>query len=137
MLTQHPGPRERHLETLLHSTLRTLILARSIPRTLVQITLQVRSLPEEDSITGLNTVRPQRKMRCQAKLTCTSEPDSPPSPPPHSSSRPTIRLDTPLHHSHVRPGRPPVFLTTTRLANRKGAPARAARKVSPRLRLLR
>jgi exosome complex component RRP46 len=64
MLTRHPGPRERHLETLLHSTLRTLILVRSIPRTLVQITLQVRSLPEEDSTTGLNTVRPHQKMRC-------------------------------------------------------------------------
>jgi exosome complex component RRP46 len=43
-----PGsPRERHLETLLMRTLRAIILTREIPRTLVQITLQVRSLPED------------------------------------------------------------------------------------------
>lgn len=52
------GPRERHLETLVHNTLRSIILTRSIPRTLVQVTLQVRSLPEEDSTAGVNTVRP-------------------------------------------------------------------------------
>ncbi|KAJ4405765.1 exosome non-catalytic core subunit rrp46 [Didymella pomorum] len=48
-------PRERHLETLLYNTLRSIILTRLIPRTLVQITLQVRSLPEEDSSAGVNT----------------------------------------------------------------------------------
>lgn len=51
------GPRERHLETLVHNTLRSIILTQSIPRTLVQITLQVRILPEEDSTAGVNTVR--------------------------------------------------------------------------------
>ncbi|KAF2678526.1 hypothetical protein K458DRAFT_376418 [Lentithecium fluviatile CBS 122367] len=49
------SPKERHLETLLHNTLRSIILTRSIPRTLVQITLQVRSLPEEEISTGVNT----------------------------------------------------------------------------------
>ncbi|KAI0614969.1 Rph RNase PH [Pyrenophora tritici-repentis] len=49
------SPRERHLETLVHNTLRSIILTPSIPRTLVQVTLQVRSLPEEDSTTGVNT----------------------------------------------------------------------------------
>jgi len=49
------SPRERHLETLVHNTLRSIILTRAIPRTLVQITLQVRSLPEEDSTAGVNT----------------------------------------------------------------------------------
>ncbi|KAL1646262.1 exosome non-catalytic core subunit rrp46 [Didymella pomorum] len=49
------APRERHLETLLYNTLRSIILTRLIPRTLVQITLQVRSLPEEDSSAGVNT----------------------------------------------------------------------------------
>lgn len=48
------APRERHLETLLHNTLRSVILTRLIPRTLVQITLQLRSLPEEDTSTGIN-----------------------------------------------------------------------------------
>jgi exosome complex component RRP46 len=54
---KHQAPRERHLETLVHSTLRSIILTRQIPRTLVQVTLQVRSLPEEDGTTGVNTVR--------------------------------------------------------------------------------
>ncbi|KAF1847154.1 uncharacterized protein K460DRAFT_413952 [Cucurbitaria berberidis CBS 394.84] len=49
------SPKERHLETLLHNTLRSIILTRLIPRTLVQITLQIRSLPEEDDSTGVNT----------------------------------------------------------------------------------
>ncbi|KAF2011321.1 hypothetical protein BU24DRAFT_397762 [Aaosphaeria arxii CBS 175.79] len=42
-------PRERHLETLVHDTLRSVVLVEKIPRTLVQVTLQVRSLPEEES----------------------------------------------------------------------------------------
>lgn len=40
------------------NTLHSIILTRSIPRTLVQITLQVRSLPEEDSSTKINTILP-------------------------------------------------------------------------------
>jgi exosome complex component RRP46 len=50
-----PGPRERHLERLVDSTLRSVILTHLIPRTLVQITLQVRTLPDEDSSSGVNT----------------------------------------------------------------------------------
>ncbi|KAH9871345.1 hypothetical protein IAQ61_005524, partial [Plenodomus lingam] len=49
------SPKERHLETLLHNTIHSIILARLIPRTLVQITLQIRSLPEVESSTGVNT----------------------------------------------------------------------------------
>ncbi|KAF2646186.1 hypothetical protein P280DRAFT_464426 [Massarina eburnea CBS 473.64] len=48
------SPKERHLEMLLHNTLRGIILTRSIPRTLVQITLQVRSLPEEETSCGVS-----------------------------------------------------------------------------------
>ena len=55
-LTQHAGPKERHLETLVHNTLHSIILTRLLPRTLVQITLQIRSLPEEEAATGVNTV---------------------------------------------------------------------------------
>jgi exosome complex component RRP46 len=61
------GPRERHLELLVHSTLRSVILVRAIPRTLVQITLQVRSLPEEDATCGIDSVcpaRPRVRSRC-------------------------------------------------------------------------
>ncbi len=50
------GPKERHLETLLYNSLRSIVLTRLIPRTLVQITLQVRSLPEEDGDAGVNPV---------------------------------------------------------------------------------
>ncbi|KAI9717645.1 MAG: hypothetical protein M1812_004590 [Candelaria pacifica] len=46
------GTRERHLEAILHSTLRHIILTQNHPRTLVQITLQVTSIPENDSITA-------------------------------------------------------------------------------------
>lgn len=43
------SPKERHLEALIQATLRHIILVRSYPRTLIQVTLQVRSLPEEES----------------------------------------------------------------------------------------
>ncbi|KAF2220858.1 ribosomal protein S5 domain 2-type protein [Elsinoe ampelina] len=43
------GPRERHLETLIHSTVRHIILTHLHPRTLIQITLQILSLPETES----------------------------------------------------------------------------------------
>ncbi|KAF2736081.1 hypothetical protein EJ04DRAFT_463778 [Polyplosphaeria fusca] len=49
------SPKERHLETLLHNTLRSITLIRSIPRTLVQITLQIRSLPEGEAAVGVNS----------------------------------------------------------------------------------
>ncbi|KZF23668.1 hypothetical protein L228DRAFT_122105 [Xylona heveae TC161] len=41
--------RERHLESILHSTLRHIILVQNHPRTLIQITLQVLSTPEGDA----------------------------------------------------------------------------------------
>ncbi|KAK7718248.1 exosome non-catalytic core subunit rrp46 [Botryosphaeria dothidea] len=43
------SPKERHLETLIHNTLRHVILVRNHPRTLIQVTLQVLSVPEGDS----------------------------------------------------------------------------------------
>ncbi|OCK87481.1 uncharacterized protein K441DRAFT_691128 [Cenococcum geophilum 1.58] len=43
------SPKERHLEALIQATLRHIILIRSYPRTLIQVTLQIRSLPEEES----------------------------------------------------------------------------------------
>ncbi|ORX91393.1 hypothetical protein BCR34DRAFT_620633 [Clohesyomyces aquaticus] len=49
------SPKERHLESLVHNTLRSIILTRSIPRTLVQITLQVTSLPEEEAASGVDS----------------------------------------------------------------------------------
>ncbi|KAL2072588.1 hypothetical protein VTL71DRAFT_11931 [Oculimacula yallundae] len=43
------GTRERHLESILQSTLRQIILIHNFPRTLIQITLQITSTPENDS----------------------------------------------------------------------------------------
>ncbi|KAF2239075.1 hypothetical protein EV356DRAFT_515315 [Viridothelium virens] len=40
------SPTERHLETLLQSTLRRIIRVETYPRTLIQITLQVLSVPD-------------------------------------------------------------------------------------------
>ncbi|KAF2746097.1 hypothetical protein M011DRAFT_478483 [Sporormia fimetaria CBS 119925] len=48
------SPKERHLETLLTSTLRSIILTHHLPRTLIQLTLQVRSIPAEDAICGVS-----------------------------------------------------------------------------------
>ncbi|KAF1982435.1 hypothetical protein K402DRAFT_424543 [Aulographum hederae CBS 113979] len=39
--------RERHLESLLHSTLRSIILTHTFPRTLIQLTLQIVSTPDK------------------------------------------------------------------------------------------
>lgn len=43
------SPKERHLETLIHNTLRHVILVRNHPRTLIQVTLQVLTVPEGDT----------------------------------------------------------------------------------------
>lgn len=44
-----PGTRERHLESILESTLRQIILIHNFPRTLIQITLQITSTPENET----------------------------------------------------------------------------------------
>ncbi|KAF2762732.1 hypothetical protein EJ05DRAFT_471682 [Pseudovirgaria hyperparasitica] len=41
------SPKERHLESIIHSLLRSVILTRKLPRSLIQIVLQVMTLPEE------------------------------------------------------------------------------------------
>ncbi|KAH7417340.1 hypothetical protein BKA64DRAFT_702115 [Cadophora sp. MPI-SDFR-AT-0126] len=43
------GTRERHLESILQSTLRQIVLIHNFPRTLIQITLQITSIPEIDT----------------------------------------------------------------------------------------
>ncbi|KHJ32069.1 putative exosome complex subunit rrp46 [Erysiphe necator] len=42
------GTRERHLESILQSTLRQIILIYEFPRTLIQVTLQISTTPEND-----------------------------------------------------------------------------------------
>lgn len=44
------GTRERHLESILQSTLRQIILVHNFPRTLIQVTLQITSTPENDNV---------------------------------------------------------------------------------------
>ncbi|KAI1431659.1 hypothetical protein GGR50DRAFT_54891 [Xylaria sp. CBS 124048] len=46
------GVRERHLESLLQSTLRQVILVSNFPRTLIQITLQITVAPENEYVNG-------------------------------------------------------------------------------------
>ncbi|MCJ1348669.1 exosome non-catalytic core subunit rrp46 [Peltigera leucophlebia] len=46
------GIRERHLESIIESTLRHIIVVEAHPRTLIQVTLQVVSTQEEDSTFG-------------------------------------------------------------------------------------
>ncbi|CAI6340997.1 unnamed protein product [Periconia digitata] len=49
------SPRERHLETLLHGALRSVVLTESLPRSLVQITLQVSGMPSEEGDCGVSS----------------------------------------------------------------------------------
>ncbi|KAI0482916.1 hypothetical protein GGR56DRAFT_214215 [Xylariaceae sp. FL0804] len=44
------GTRERHLESLLQSTLRQIVLVKNFPRTLIQIILQVTVAPENEYV---------------------------------------------------------------------------------------
>ncbi|KAI9730834.1 MAG: exosome non-catalytic core subunit rrp46 [Cirrosporium novae-zelandiae] len=44
--------RERHLESLIHNTLRSVVLVQNYPRTLIQVTLQITSTPVDDSVIG-------------------------------------------------------------------------------------
>lgn len=44
------GTRERHLESILQSTLRQIVLVHNFPRTLIQITLQITSTPGNDNV---------------------------------------------------------------------------------------
>jgi exosome complex component RRP46 len=43
------GARERHLESIMQSTLRQIILIHNFPRTLIQVTLQITSTPENEN----------------------------------------------------------------------------------------
>jgi len=43
------GTRERHLEAILQSTLRQIVLIHNFPRTLIQITLQILSTPSNEA----------------------------------------------------------------------------------------
>ncbi|KAI0401849.1 hypothetical protein F4802DRAFT_609139 [Xylaria palmicola] len=46
------GTRERHLESILQSTLRQIILVNNFPRTLIQIVLQISVTPENEYVNG-------------------------------------------------------------------------------------
>jgi len=48
-LTLMPGTRERHLESIIQSTLRQLILIQNYPRTLIQVTLQITETPANET----------------------------------------------------------------------------------------
>ena len=44
------GTRERHLESILQSSLSQIILIKNFPRTLIQIVLQIEQTPENDYV---------------------------------------------------------------------------------------
>ncbi|KAI0164851.1 hypothetical protein GGR57DRAFT_214580 [Xylariaceae sp. FL1272] len=44
------GPRERHLESLIQSTLRQIVLINNFPRSLIQVILQITMAPENDYV---------------------------------------------------------------------------------------
>lgn len=51
------GPKERHLESLIHATLRDIVLTHMHPRTLIQITLQIVNTPEQENTLPASFVR--------------------------------------------------------------------------------
>lgn len=57
LLTQDVGTKERHLESILHSTLKRIILTHSFPRTLIQLTLQVVQAPQRYDSRFVSSVR--------------------------------------------------------------------------------
>ncbi|RDW78168.1 hypothetical protein BP5796_06020 [Coleophoma crateriformis] len=50
------GTRERHLESIIQSTLRQIVLIQNFPRTLIQLTLQITGTPENET-TGSKIVQ--------------------------------------------------------------------------------
>ncbi|GAB7350418.1 hypothetical protein MBLNU459_g1031t1 [Dothideomycetes sp. NU459] len=44
------SPKERHLESLIHSLLRHVVLTHAHPRTLIQVTLQLASTPDDERL---------------------------------------------------------------------------------------
>lgn len=61
------GTRERHLESILQATLRQIILIHNFPRTLIQLTLQVTSTPENDAV-GSKLVHANVVRECKREL---------------------------------------------------------------------
>ncbi|KAK4983565.1 exosome non-catalytic core subunit rrp46 [Elasticomyces elasticus] len=51
------SPKERRLESIIHSTLRHIILTRNHPRTLIQVTLQLINTPEDEIFLRKDAVR--------------------------------------------------------------------------------
>ncbi|TAQ90733.1 hypothetical protein B7494_g949 [Chlorociboria aeruginascens] len=93
----YPGTRERHLEAILQSTFRQIILIQNFPRTLIQITLQITSTPE-DTTSGSKLVQAssvrERRLWAKDKANITHlEPTPPTRITPDSYPSSAIRLD--------------------------------------------
>ncbi|TQS38975.1 hypothetical protein Golomagni_00508 [Golovinomyces magnicellulatus] len=61
------GTRERHLESIIKSTLRQIILIYEFPRTLIQVTLQITSTPESENV-GSKGARAGSNLLCLPAL---------------------------------------------------------------------
>lgn len=56
------GVKERHLESIVQATLKHVVLIELFPRTMIQVTLQIVGVPEDDSS---HTRNPQASSVCE------------------------------------------------------------------------
>ena len=93
------GVRERHLESILQSTLRNVILVSAHPRTLIQVTLQIISSKEESFNAGdlpqATSVRPVVAIWCEL-LRNRAESPHPSCPPPSHYPCTSVHIHPPI-----------------------------------------
>ena len=93
------GVRERHLESILQSTLRHVILVSAHPRTLIQVTLQIISSEEESFNAGdlpqATSVRPVVAIWCELLRNCAESPH-PSCPPPSLYPCTSVHIHPPI-----------------------------------------
>lgn len=94
---QFAGTRERHIESILQSTLRQIILIHNYPRALIQVTLQITSIPGNDAV-GSKLVQADsvgRVLRVVLSTDSHTEPSNTPRSPSNSCSHIAVGLDSP------------------------------------------
>jgi hypothetical protein len=96
------GPKERHLESLIHSTLRDIVLTHMHPRTLIQLTLQIVNTPEQENTLPASFVRVSRFLYIPTNTNKQhTGPLTPPSPPKRLHPRLPQRLHPSNQHIHL------------------------------------
>lgn len=106
LLINYIGPRERHLESLLESSLSQIILVKDFPRCLIQIVLQVESAPQNDYVNtkllqaGIVRLSQTGLLHWHSLTTLNIEPTHHPSSDANSSLGSPISLRTDVNNSH-------------------------------------